>query len=132
MDIADEEHMQVVAVQSPPPPAVPPHCIEGEGSQPHQQANILNIVQIQPVHNVLVGAVSILHSNQMVVRNNVVQLVAYSQSDGNTDEEMANTTEDITVDNRERQEEAMPVDADAYVEGHERALLAWRPGRGLI
>ena len=53
MDISND--MQVVAVQPPPPPAVPPHCTEG-GSQPHQQVNILNMINIQPVHNVLIGA----------------------------------------------------------------------------
>ena len=62
--------------------------------------SILNIVQVQRVHNVLVGAVNILPPNQMVVRNNVVQLVAYSQSDGNPDEEMANATQDIAVEER--------------------------------
>ena len=34
MDVAHEADMQVVAVQPPPLPAVPLHCIEREGSQP--------------------------------------------------------------------------------------------------
>ena len=128
MDIGEEADMQVVAVQSPPPPAVPPHCIDREGSQPCQQVNILNMVNVQPVQNLLVGAVTILHPTQMVVRNNVMQLVAYSQSDGNHDEELHEAADDILVDDGEGQGEAeMPVDTDAYVQGHERILPVWHP-----
>ena len=54
-----------------------------------------------------------------------MQLVAYSQSEGNHAEDAA---EDIIVEDGEGQGEAeLPVDTDAHVQGHERALLVWHP-----
>ena len=57
-----------------------------------------------------------------------MQSVAYSQSEDNHDQEAAKT---FLVEDGEGQAKAeMPVDADAYVQGHERALLVWHPDSG--